>query len=54
MSGSRRNPTNDDIVLSTTDARQGKSGMGVRYVLVTSTLAAFVVMGLIYVFFFTT
>lgn len=53
MSGPFRNQTNDDIVLSTTDARQAKAGMGVRYVLLTSTLAAFVAMGLIYVFFFT-
>ena len=54
MSGPWRNQASDEVVLSTTDARQAKSGMGVRYVLLISTLVAFVVMGLIYVFFFTT
>ena len=48
-------PANDrGEVLPTSAARQAEAGMGVRYVLAISTLAAFAVMGLIYVLFFMT
>ncbi len=38
----------DQIVESTTEARQGVTGHGVRYVLVISTLAAVIAMATVY------
>jgi hypothetical protein len=37
--------------LPATDARQAQPGMGVRYVLLISTVAAAVMMGIVYVIF---
>jgi hypothetical protein len=37
--------------LPTTEARQAQTGMGVRYVLLISTVAAAVLMGIVYITF---
>ena len=42
----------DHIVETTTEARQAVAGQGVRYVLIISTIAAFVALALIYFAFF--
>jgi hypothetical protein len=42
----------DRIVESTTEARQGVTGHGVRYVLVISVVAAIVAMTVVYFAFF--
>jgi hypothetical protein len=44
------NPSDNAVVLPQTEARQGKTGLGVRYVLVISLIAAIVVLGLVYIF----
>lgn len=44
------NPSDDGVVLPQTEARQGATGLGVRYVLVISLIAAIVILGLVYVF----
>jgi hypothetical protein len=55
MDGSAKFPRQDRTQeLETTQARQATSGMGVRYVLAISTVAAFVLMSFIYYFFFAT
>lgn len=41
----------DKPVLQATDARQAQTGMGVRYVLLISTVAAAVLMGIVYITF---
>jgi hypothetical protein len=47
-----RNPgTGGGIALSETQARQGRTGLGVRYVLIVSTTVAFAAMVLAYLFF---
>jgi len=38
-------------VLPATEARQAQTGMGVRYVLLISTVAAAVLMGIVYITF---
>lgn len=52
MADHGNSPSGDNQAVSTTEARQGRSGMGVRYVLVISTLAALVLMGLTCLYFF--
>ena len=47
-------PANDTAALPTASARQAQAGMGVRYVLVISTVAAVTIMALIYVLIFMT
>lgn len=42
----------DRVAVSGPDARQGKTGMGVRYVLILSVGAIVVLFALIYLFFF--
>jgi len=41
----------EDWIISANDARQAKPGMGVRYVLLISTVAAALLMGVIYLTF---
>ena len=41
----------DKPVLPATEARQAQTGMGVRYVLLISTVAAAVLMGIVYITF---
>jgi hypothetical protein len=49
----RQEPRGDSApTLSTADARQGKTGVGVRYVLVISMFGAAVLMGIVYLVFF--
>jgi hypothetical protein len=50
----RKNPAGDAVVLPTASARQAQTGLGVRYVLAISTVAAVSIMGLVYAFFFMT
>jgi len=55
MDGTANFPRQDSTQeLDTTQARQAVSGMGVRYVLAISSIAAFVLMSFIYYFFFAT
>ena len=55
MDGTANFPKHDGAKLvETTDARQGQSGLGVRYVLAISTIAGFALMSFIYYFFFAT
>jgi hypothetical protein len=51
MIQTQKNSASDDTALSTTDARMGTSGLGVRYVLAISTLGAAALMGIVYLFF---
>jgi hypothetical protein len=44
--------SNDETTLSQTSARQGQTGMGVRYVLVISLIAVVIGFAAAYVFFF--
>jgi hypothetical protein len=44
-------PADNRQVLQASEARQAQPGMGVRYVLLVSTVAAAVLMGIVYVAF---
>ncbi len=51
----RQNTMDDSTqTLSTTDARQAQTGMGVRYVLIISMFGAAILMGIVYLVFFNT
>jgi hypothetical protein len=53
MDGTANFPHDNDVkVMETTEVRQAESGVGVRYVLAISTVAAFLLMSFIYYFFF--
>jgi len=46
------NHSSDRLELSTNEARQAESGLGVRYVLAVSTLAALAGMAIVYFIYF--
>jgi len=46
-------PVNSGRILPANEARQAQPGLGVRYVLLISTVAAMVLMGAVYIVFFT-
>jgi hypothetical protein len=47
-----QSPSETPVVLTTTQAREGVTGHGVRYVLVISTTAVVVIFGALWLFYF--